>query len=115
MGTNSSDSCSLAQGKCTPCQGGVEPLKGEAIGKYASELAQDWQVIEEHHLEKTFTFKNFRQALDLTNKIGELAEDQGHHPEILLGWGKVKVTVWTHKIGGLHENDFILAAKIDQL
>jgi 4a-hydroxytetrahydrobiopterin dehydratase len=77
-------------------------------------LENGWQVIEEHHLEKEFAFKNFRQALDFTNKIGEVAETEGHHPDIYLAWGKVKVLVWTHKINGLTESDFIYAAKTDQ-
>lgn len=72
-------------------------------------------MVDEHHLEKNFNFKNFRQAIDFTNKVGELAESEGHHPDIYLAWGKVKVTTWTHKIDGLTESDFILAAKINLL
>jgi 4a-hydroxytetrahydrobiopterin dehydratase len=105
----------LANKDCVPCKGGVPPLKGAELDKLRGQLAKDWRVIKEHHLEREFTLKNFRQALDLTNKIGELAEEQGHHPDIYLTWGKVKVTIWTHKIDGLTESDFILAAKIDKL
>jgi 4a-hydroxytetrahydrobiopterin dehydratase len=104
----------LAQRRCVPCKGGVPPLKGEALMSVHKKLENGWQVIEEHHLEKEFAFKNFRQALDFTNKIGEVAETEGHHPDIYLAWGKVKVLVWTHKINGLTESDFIYAAKTDQ-
>lgn len=110
-----SNECSLEAKKCVPCQGGVEALKGEELNSYVQQLGAGWDVIEEHHLEKQFKFKNFRQALDFTNKVGELAESQGHHPDIYLAWGKVKVTLWTHKTDGLHENDFIMAAKIEKL
>jgi 4a-hydroxytetrahydrobiopterin dehydratase len=78
-------------------------------------LGHSWRVVNEHHLEKEFKFKDFRQALDFTNQVGELAEDVGHHPDIYLAWGKVKVTIWTHKVDGLTESDFVLAAKIQQL
>jgi 4a-hydroxytetrahydrobiopterin dehydratase len=78
-------------------------------------LAQGWHVLEEHHLEREFKFPDFRQALAFTNQVGELAESQGHHPDIFLSWGKVAVKIWTHKVSGLTESDFILAAKIDRL
>ena len=77
-------------------------------------LKNDWKIIKEHHLEKEYSFKNFKEALNFTIKVGELAENQGHHPDIFLAWGKVKLTIWTHKIDGLTESDFILAAKADQ-
>ncbi len=105
----------LAEKACVPCKGGVPPLKGEELKALWAKLDSSWQVIEEHHLEKAFKFKNFRQALDFVVKVGELAEEQGHHPDIYLSWGKVKITIWTHKIDGLTESDFILAAKIDRL
>ena len=105
----------LAQKQCVPCSGGVPPLKGEKIQELHRQLDDAWQVVDEHHLERVFRFKNFRQALDFTNRVGELAETQGHHPDIYLAWGKVRLTVWTHKIDGLTESDFIFAAKIDQL
>ena len=104
----------LADKKCVPCTGGVPPLKGGALKQLIDELGGGWKVIDEHHLEKEYAFPNFRKALDFTNKVGELAEAQGHHPDIYLGWGKVKITLWTHKINGLTESDFILAAKADQ-
>ncbi|HYE74161.1 MAG TPA: 4a-hydroxytetrahydrobiopterin dehydratase [Blastocatellia bacterium] len=105
----------LAAKTCEPCRGGVAPLKGEEIQKLMAELGNGWEVIEEHHLKKVFTFPDFRSALDFTNKVGAIAEEQGHHPDIYLAWGRVEITIWTHKINGLHESDFILAAKIDRL
>ena len=104
----------LAKKSCIPCRGGVPPLKGAELTTLQHALGNQWQVIAEHHLEKEFTFKNFRAALNFTNQIGEIAEIEGHHPDIYLAWGKVKVTVWTHKIDGLTESDFIYAAKADQ-
>ena len=107
--------CDLASRDCVPCRGGVPSLKGEALAELARQLGEGWAVVEEHHLEKEFTFENFRQALDFTNKVGELAESVGHHPDILLTWGKCRVTIWTHKIDGLAEADFVFAAKVDAL
>ena len=104
----------LAQGTCIPCRGGVPPLKGEELDTLQKKLGNNWQIINEHHLEKEYIFSDFRKALDFTVKVGELAENQNHHPDIYLAWGKVKVTIWTHKIDGLTESDFILAAKADQ-
>ena len=89
-------------------------MSGEEIRPLHSQLSQ-WEVVNEHHLKKEYRFKNFKEALDLVNRVGELAEEQGHHPDICFGWGKVEVTIWTHKIDGLTESDFILAAKIDAL
>jgi 4a-hydroxytetrahydrobiopterin dehydratase len=105
----------LAEKRCVPCRGGVPPLKGEALVRLAHELDGDWQVVGEHHLDREFRFKDFREALAFTNRVGELAEEQNHHPDLHLAWGKVKVTVWTHKIDGLTESDFVFAAKVDRL
>jgi len=105
----------LAEKECVPCKGGVEPLKGNDLRTLGAELNQGWQIVRGHHLEREFKFKDFREALNFTDKVGELAEEQGHHPDIYLSWGKVKVTIWTHKIDGLTESDFVLAAKIDRL
>jgi 4a-hydroxytetrahydrobiopterin dehydratase len=105
----------LAEKECVACKGGIEPLKGQALAQLARELKEGWRVVDEHHLEKESKFKDFREALAFTNKVGELAEAQGHHPDIYLAWGKVKVTIWTHKIDGLTESDFVMAAKIDRL
>jgi 4a-hydroxytetrahydrobiopterin dehydratase len=103
----------LASKQCVPCRGGVPPLKGAELQALSSEVGNGWQVIDEHHLEKEYRFNNFREALDFTIRVGELAEQQGHHPDIYLAWGKVRLTVWTHKINGLTESDFIFAAKAD--
>ena len=104
----------LAKKSCIPCRGGVPPLKGTQLADLQEKLKNDWKIINEHHLEKEYTFKNFKEALDFTIKVGELAENQDHHPDIFLTWGKVKVTIWTHKIDGLTESDFIFAAKTDR-
>jgi 4a-hydroxytetrahydrobiopterin dehydratase len=103
----------LSAKTCVPCRGGVPPLKGEELIALQRQV-DGWSVIEEHHIVKTFKFPNFREALTFANRVGELAEEQGHHPDIFLSWGKVEITIWTHKINGLTESDFILAAKIDQ-
>jgi 4a-hydroxytetrahydrobiopterin dehydratase len=103
----------LADQKCVPCTGGIPALDAAAIGKLQADTPA-WSVIENHHLQRTFRLPDFRTALDLVNRIGAIAEEQGHHPDILLAWGKVEVTIWTHKINGLTESDFILAAKIDR-
>ena len=115
MGKNNLCVRNLAQEPCTPCKGGVGPLNGPDIEDLLSKLSENWQVIEEHHLERTYKFRNFRDGLDFVNRLGSLAEEQNHHPDIYLSWGKVKVTMWTHKINGLHESDFVMAAKIDRL
>ena len=104
----------LAKKTCIPCKGGVLPLKGEKLDDLMEKLKNNWKIIKEHHLEKEYSFKNFKEALDFTIKVGELAENQGHHPDIFLAWGKVKLTIWTHKIDGLTESDFIFAAKADK-
>ena len=104
----------LAKKTCIPCKGGVLPLKGEKLDNLMEKLKNNWKIIKEHHLEKNYSFKNFKEALDFTIKVGELAENQGHHPDIFLAWGKVKLTIWTHKIDGLTESDFIFAAKADK-
>jgi 4a-hydroxytetrahydrobiopterin dehydratase len=104
----------LADRRCVPCRGGVPPLKGEQLQQLASQLSF-WKVIDEHHLLKTFVFSNFRTALDFVNRLGEVAEQEGHHPDICFGWGRVEVKIYTHKIDGLSESDFILAAKIDRV
>ena len=108
-------STELAKKQCVPCQGGIPPLRGHQIQAYLEKLDSGWSVVVEHHLVKEFKFDNFREALDFTVKVGELAEQQGHHPDIYLTWGKVKVIVWTHKVDGLTESDFIFAAKTDEL
>ena len=100
--------------KCVPCRGGVPPLKGEELTKLHAQVEQ-WDLVEEHHISRAFRFPDFVTALAFVNRIGELAEQQGHHPDIHLSWGRVQVKIHTHKIDGLTESDFVLAAKIDRL
>jgi 4a-hydroxytetrahydrobiopterin dehydratase len=104
----------LAAKTCAPCRGGAPSLKGEELAALETQVG-GWNVIEAHHITKTLKFPDFREARKFVNHVGELAEEQGHHPNISLAWGKVEITTWTHKINGLTESDFILAAKIDQL
>lgn len=105
---------SLAEKQCVPCRGGVAPLAGEALEAIKSQVPE-WRVVDGHHLTRSFTFPDFKTALDFVNRAGAVAEEQGHHPDLLLTWGKVDVKIWTHKIDGLTESDFILAAKLDRL
>ena len=104
--------CELASRECVPCKGGTPPLSEEKIQQLLGEL-NGWTVQQECHLTKSFTFPDFVKALACVNRIGEIAEQQGHHPDLYLAWGKVKMEVWTHKIHGLTESDFIFAAKVD--
>ena len=90
-------------------------MAGEELTDLLDQLGNSWEVIDDHHLEKEYSFKNFAEALEFTNKVGGLAEEIFHHPDIFLSWGKVKITIWTHKIDGLNEADFIFAAKADAL
>ena len=103
----------LANRKCVPCRGGVPPLKGDELTRLLAEL-DGWEVVDEHHLKKSYKFPDFREAQQFVNSVGEIAEEQGHHPDICFGWGHAEITIWTHKIDGLTESDFILAAKIDK-
>ncbi len=104
----------LASKECVPCKGDTPPLKGVDLTALASQTPE-WNLVEEHHLSRSFKFKNFREAMEFVNRVGELAEEQGHHPEIHFGWGHVELEVWTHKIDGLTESDFVFAAKVDAL
>jgi 4a-hydroxytetrahydrobiopterin dehydratase len=104
----------LAKKQCVPCRGGVPPLEPGEIGRLLRELGRDWSAVDNHHLEKSYSFGDFAHALAFTNQVGAIAEEQGHHPDIHLSWGKVTLTIWTHKINGLTESDFILAAKADE-
>lgn len=105
----------LAKKECMPCKGAVAPLRGREVAELLEVLAAGWRAVDDHHLEKEYRFRDFRAALAFTNRIGELAEAQGHHPDIHLSWGRVRLAIWTHKIDGLTESDFILAAKADQV
>jgi 4a-hydroxytetrahydrobiopterin dehydratase len=104
----------LAERQCVPCRGGVPALTATEIEPLATQVP-DWQVIDQHHLQRSYKFDDFRESLAFVNRIGELAEEQGHHPDICFGWGKADISIWTHKINGLTESDFVLAAKIDKL
>jgi 4a-hydroxytetrahydrobiopterin dehydratase len=105
----------LADRKCVACQGGTAPLKGDVLKQFLSQINPAWEMVEEHHITRTFKFRNFAEALAFVNRVGALAEEQNHHPEISFTWGKVRIELSTHKIGGLSESDMILAAKIDRL
>lgn len=107
--------CELANRECVPCRGGVPPLKGEQLRELHDMLGNGWGLVDDHHLEKEFAFPDFRSALQFVNRVGELAEAVGHHPDIYLAWGRVRITLWTHKIDGLAEADFVFAAKVDTL
>lgn len=106
----------LADKKCVPCEGGVEPVSDDEITELRRQVP-DWKLVrvdDVPRLERRFFFEDFATALDFTNRVGALAEEEGHHPVLTTEWGKVTVTWWTHAIGGLHENDFVMAAKADQ-
>lgn len=111
------DACSLnlRASHCEACRGGTPPLTPEEYKSFLVELAKGWNVVDEKQLLRTFTFPDFKTALDFVDKVGAEAEAEQHHPDIELGWGKVSIHLWTHKVGGLSRNDFILAAKIDAL
>jgi len=104
----------LAGKACQPCSNDTAPLGGADLRQFKEQLDGDWNVVNGHHLERNYKFENFQQALDFTNRVGEIAEKENHHPDIFLTWGKVRVELWTHNIDGLSENDFILAAKVDE-
>jgi 4a-hydroxytetrahydrobiopterin dehydratase len=103
---------SLASQHCVPCQGGVPRLTGEEIAPLLRQL-DGWEVVEEHHLSKEYRFANFADALAFVNRLGAVAEREGHHPDIAFGWGYARLQIYTHAIDGLTDSDFILAAKID--
>ena len=105
----------LTAKQCIPCRGGVPPLAGAELTALTAQLQPDWHVVDGHHLEREFAFPDFKTALAFTNRVGALAEAEGHHPDIHLAWGTVRLTIWTHKIDGLTESDFILAAKVERL
>jgi Pterin-4a-carbinolamine dehydratase len=106
---------SLSDERCISCAGGVPPVSGEERRSLQRELSEGWSVIGDHHLEKKVRFPDFNAALAFTNRVGVVAEEQGHHPEILVAWGHVTIRVWTHAIDGLTRSDFVLAAKIDRI
>ena len=105
---------SLADMKCVPCRGGTPSMEESRARELLKELSPGWELNQAEHLERTYSFKNFAQALEFANKVGAIAEEEGHHPDLYIAWGKCKVEVWTHKIQGLSESDFYLAAKADR-
>ena len=104
----------LAERACVPCKGGVPPLSEAEVEPLLQRL-EGWRVERVHHLTKTYEFRNFKDALDFVSRVGAMAEEQRHHPDIYLAWGKVRIDIWTHKIDGLTESDFVFAAKCDRL
>lgn len=106
---------SLVSKKCVPCEGGVEPLKKEKINEYMEAINPDWEVIDDKVLKRKFKFPTFKEAIAFVNKVANLAEEEGHHPDITINYNKVTLQLTTHAIGGLSENDFVMAAKIENL
>ena len=107
----------LAQQKCVPCSGGTPRLNQQQIAELKPQIP-DWDIVEVEsipRLVRLYKFRNFQTALEFTNRVGDAAEKEGHHPALLTEWGKVTVSWWTHDIGGLHQNDFVMAAKTDEI
>jgi 4a-hydroxytetrahydrobiopterin dehydratase len=105
----------LAERRCVPCRGGVPPLDAEQRAALLAELGGGWKVVDGHHLEKRYDFPDFKTAFAFVGRVAEVAEEQGHHPDVELGWGRVVLSIHTHKIDGLTESDFVLAAKADRV
>ena len=105
---------SLADNKCVPCRGGVPPLEPARVQELIGQLEKGWELNKDGHIERMYSFKNFAEALAFVNRVGNVAEEEGHHPDLYLAWGKCKVEIWTHKISGLTESDFYMAAKADR-
>jgi len=113
IATYGTDYMELNKKKCIPCEGGVPPLNEEECNNFLVELDDNWSIVSVHHLEREWKFTNFISALDFTNKLGEICEEENHHADFEIGWGRVKAIIYTHKIDGLTESDFILASKFD--
>jgi 4a-hydroxytetrahydrobiopterin dehydratase len=105
----------LTKKKCEPCEGGVKPFDEKEIKTYMSYLKTPWHIVGNKGIEKLFKFQDFKGAIKFVNKVADLAEEEGHHPDILINYSRVKLSLWTHAIGGLSVNDFILASKIELL
>ena len=101
--------------KCIPCEGGVPPLSEKESNNLLDKINDGWQLIENHHIERTWKFSDFQKALNFVNMAGAICEEENHHADFEIGWGRAKALIWTHKIDGLTESDFILAAKLDSL
>ncbi len=109
------DRMKLSEKKCIPCEGGIPPLSEEECESMLKMIDGNWEVISIHHLEREWSFDDFISALEFTNRLGKICEDEGHHADFEIGWGRVKVRIFTHKIDGLTESDFILASKFDKV
>lgn len=105
----------LSENSCKPCNEGGQPLTGDRLGEYVGQVDDDWKVVDEHHIEREFTFDDFQGALDFVNQVGAVAEQEGHHPNISFTWGQARIKLYTHEMDGLSPNDFIVAAKIDRI
>ena len=105
----------LHERKCIPCEGGTPPLTETECNDLSANLHDDWNVVENHHLERMWSFEDFQSALDFVNSAGLICEQEFHHADFDFGWGRAKIKIWTHKIDGLTESDFILASKFDQI
>ncbi|MDI9501751.1 MAG: 4a-hydroxytetrahydrobiopterin dehydratase [Tissierellia bacterium] len=105
----------LTKKKCVPCSEGADPLTEEEIKELLPRIHDEWKVVDNKQIERVFRFKDFQQALNFTNQVGAIAEEEGHHPVLITSWGRVLVRLYTHVIDGLHENDFIVAAKVDEI
>lgn len=105
---------SLADNQCVPCRGGVPPMPAERARELLGQLAEGWELNASGHLERRFSLANFLDAMGFANRIAEIAEQQNHHPDLHVAWGRCIVEIWTHKIAGLTESDFYLAAKVDR-
>ncbi len=104
----------LSNKKCSPCEGGIEKLGGPQLLSLLQSIGKEWKLIENYKIKKEYRFVNFVQTMQFVNKVADLAEKEGHHPDLLISYGKCEIELWTHAINGLSENDFILAAKIDK-
>ncbi|MBR79757.1 MAG: pterin-4-alpha-carbinolamine dehydratase [Euryarchaeota archaeon] len=105
----------LSEKDCTPCRGGVPPLSEEETGAFLTQINEDWRIVDNHHLTRSWEFPDFASAMSFTNLLGDVCEDQGHHADFELGWGRVVALIYTHKIDGLTESDFVLASKFDDV
>ena len=105
----------LSKKKCVPCEGGTPPLTKEEIGQFQNKINNSWELIEGDKIEREWKFEDFKETIEFVNKVADISEEEGHHPDISVHYNKVKLTLWTHAIGGLHENDFILASKINNI
>jgi 4a-hydroxytetrahydrobiopterin dehydratase len=105
----------LSGKKCKPCEGGVPPLDQKEVTEFKGQISDDWKVLEMKKITREFFFVNYRHTMEFVNKVADLAEEEGHHPDMYVFYGRVVVELWTHSINGLSENDFIMASKIDKL